>query len=95
MNIAEILKSENGALLVVDAKDLKEFASTIAAETAERIEREQADMQITPTQAADMLRVNRSTLWRWDRENYLKPAKVGAKRFYWLSDVKRIKGVRG
>lgn len=94
MNIAEILKNENGALLVVDAKDLKEFANTIAAETAERIEREQADMQITPTQAANMLGVDRSTLWRWGRENYLVPVKVGAKCFYWLSDVKRIKGVR-
>lgn len=94
MNIAEILKNENGALLVVDAKDLKEFANTIAAETAERLEREQADMQITPTQAATMLGVDRSTLWRWGRENYLVPVKVGAKCFYWLSDVKRIKGVR-
>ena len=94
MNIAEILKSEKGALLVVDAKDLKEFANTIAAETAERLEREQADMQITPTQAANMLGVDRSTLWRWGRENYLVPVKVGAKCFYWLSEVKRIKGVR-
>lgn len=94
MNIAEILKSEKGALLVVDAKDLKEFANTIAAETAERLEREQADMQITPTQAANMLGVDRSTLWRWQKENYLVPVKVGAKCLYWLSEVKRIKGVR-
>lgn len=94
MNIAELMKSENSTLLVVDAKDLKEFANTIAAETAERLEREQADMQITPTQAAAMLGVDRSTLWRWGRENYLVPVKVGAKCFYWLSDVKRIKGVR-
>ena len=44
-----------------------------AAETAERLEREQADMQITPTQAANMLGVDRSTLWRWREAGKIVP----------------------
>ena len=94
MNIAEILKNEHSTLLVVDAKDLKEFANTIAEDTAERLRKEQEDMQISAAQAAKMLGVGMTTLWRWHKENYLVPACVGRKRLYWLSDVKRIQGVR-
>ena len=45
-------------------------------------------------QAAKMMGVGMTTLWRWHKENYLVPACVGRKRLYWLSEVKRIQGVR-
>ena len=39
-----------------------------------------------------MLGVDKSTLWRWSKQNYLAPIEVGGKRVYKVSDVKQILG---
>ena len=39
---------------------------------------------------AEMLDVDKSTLWRWAKVGYLVPINVGGKRRYRMSDVKRI-----
>ena len=41
-------------------------------------------------EAASRLGVSRSTLWRWDKDGYLKKIKRGKKITYRLSDVERI-----
>ena len=41
---------------------------------------------LTAEETAKRLKVNRSTLWRWNKEGYL----VGSKVRYKLSDVERI-----
>jgi hypothetical protein len=41
-------------------------------------------------QAAEMLDVDLSTLWRWNNENYLSAIEVGGKRRYKLSEVNKI-----
>ena len=41
-------------------------------------------------ETATELSVDKSTLWRWQRQNYLTPIKVGGKKKYRLSDVERI-----
>jgi excisionase family DNA binding protein len=45
---------------------------------------------ITADQAADMLMVSRHTLWRWGKEDVLKPIKVGGKVLYRFEDVKNF-----
>lgn len=50
---------------------------------------------LTPQQTAEMLGVTTNTLWRWNRDSYLKNVKVGRKLFYKKSDVlKLLDGVR-
>jgi len=39
---------------------------------------------------AEILDVDKSTLWRWQKQGYLVPIEVGGKRRYKMSDVKRI-----
>jgi len=39
---------------------------------------------------AEMLDVDKSTLWRWAKIGYLVPINVGGKRRYRMSDVNRI-----
>ena len=41
---------------------------------------------------AEILDVDKSTLWRWQKQGYLVPIEVGGKRRYRMSDVKRILG---
>lgn len=45
---------------------------------------------LTTDQTAERLHVNRSTLWRWNKDKYLCPIKVGHKTLYRVSDVERI-----
>jgi len=39
---------------------------------------------------AEILDVNKSTLWRWQQQRYLVPIEIGGKRRYKMSDVQRI-----
>lgn len=45
---------------------------------------------MTAEETAKRLKVDRSTLWRWNKEGYLVANKVGNKVRYKLSDVERI-----
>ena len=37
------------------------------------------------------LKVSKSTLWRWEKQQYLTPVKLGRKKYYRPSDIQRIK----
>ncbi len=45
---------------------------------------------LTITQAAKLLSIDRSTLWHWDKEGYLKKIHIGGKPRYKRSDIDRI-----
>ena len=45
------------------------------------------DVTLTRQEAADKMRITLPTLWRYDKENLLKPQKIGGRRIYLLSDI--------
>lgn len=45
---------------------------------------------LSRTKTALMLGVTLSTLWRWDKENYLKPVRVGGKVLYRETEIQRV-----
>ena len=45
---------------------------------------------LTAEETAKRLGVDRSTLWRWNKEGYLLAIKIGSKVRYKLSDVERL-----
>lgn len=93
MNIASLIESEANVQIVVTLSDLKDFALTIASEVMEAKEKE--ERYLTPDVVADMVGVSKNTLWRWEKEKYLIPFKIGRKSRYKLSDVKSILEGRG
>lgn len=50
----------------------------------------EADQLIKPSEAAEQLGVNLTTLWRWHNEGYLVKVYVGNKPRYKQSDIDRI-----
>lgn len=88
MNIASLIESEANVQIVVTLSDLKEFALTVASEVLAAKEKE--ERYLTPDDVADMVGVSKNTLWRWEKEKYLIPIKIGRKSRYKLSDVKLI-----
>lgn len=96
MNIASLIESEANVQIVVTLSDLKEFALTIVSEAMAAKEAEKkGERYLTPDVVADMVGVSKNTLWRWEKEKYLIPIKVGRKSRYKLSDVKSILEGRG
>lgn len=91
MNISALLNSDANISVVVSVADLKEFALNVVAETmaAKEAEKKQ-EKYLTPDDVADMVGVSKNTLWRWERDKYLIPIKVGRKSRYKLSDVNKI-----
>lgn len=45
---------------------------------------------LTPKQVCERLSKDRATLWRWDKEGYLKGHKFGNRVRYRLCDVERV-----
>lgn len=96
MNINSLLNSDANISVVVSVADLKEFALCVVTEAMAAKETEKKEERyLTPDVVADMVGVSKNTLWRWEKEKYLIPFKVGRKSRYKLSDVKSILEGRG
>ena len=82
--------------VTVGLAGLIEFGKFVVAETKQQIEQTLADAAaesyLSTQKTAELLDCDVSTLWRWNKRNYLNHISVGGKRRYRMSDVKRILG---
>lgn len=87
-------QQSNSVLYMISADDLRSLVKELYAEEQQRIERAIAESREVPTvtrhEAARMLNVTLSTLWRWDKEGYLNPVKIGSKVLYRATDIDRL-----
>ena len=85
---------KSNTLVMMTGDDLKFLAKTMLLEVKKELENEIADGKsdrlLSIDQAAGLLGVNRSTLWKWAKRDYLKPIEVGGKRRYRLSDINAV-----
>lgn len=95
MNIQEILGTKENVLVVVNLNDLKEMYNTLLDEReAERMsesDNQRKNELVSADETAKVLGVKRNTLWRWARDGYLTPVKIGRKRFYKQADIDSLK----
>lgn len=91
MSIKELLDSGQNVIIAVTPADLKEFAMTVAEELKSAGESsEPPDVRLTLKDAAVMLGVTTSTLWRWRKTGYLVPdGYIGHKPYYIESRLKK------
>lgn len=90
--IEEILKQQN-IIVSLTSEQLNEFAEQILSGARAIYETKvQPEQYLTRKQTAEMLDVDLSTLWRYDKQGYLCPVEIGGKRKYKLSDINRILG---
>lgn len=99
MELAKILNENENVMLVVSGKDLKEFANTIAHRFVSYMEIEPVsepdnEKLYTASEVGEMLHVTSTTLYRWDKANYLKPTRIGGKRFYRGEDIKKLSNTK-
>ncbi|NWJ49575.1 MAG: helix-turn-helix domain-containing protein [Bacteroidetes bacterium] len=94
MNLDEIIKTGVTINLTVNSEDLFAWGKNLIAESKKELEQivieDKAETYPTPKQVSEILNVNLSTLWRWDRKGYLKTIEFGGGRRYLMSEVKAL-----
>lgn len=98
MNIQELLKTDAKVNLTVSAVDLKEFALSLIEEARKMGEdtTKEREPVYTAQEAAKLLGVNVSSLWRWAKSGYLVPhSHIGRRRIYSDSQIEAIKKDKG
>lgn len=86
----KIGKDDSHIQVVVSVLDLKEFLLEIMEKYSNPNPPREEETYLTTVQVKEMLHCTATTLWRWNKIGYLCFTKVGSKRCYKLSDVKRI-----
>jgi len=99
MNIYELVKQCPDLNLTVKAGELLEMVEYCVQSTRKALEQQITDSNTetypSPEQVSKILGVDKSTLWRWSKINYLVPISIGGKKRYKMSDVKKLLGERG
>lgn len=94
MNIQELLKSDANFTVSIGISDLRVWHSEVIADTRRELEEivlsDKAESYPTVKQVSEMLNVDLTTLWRWNKKGYLKTIEFGGGRRYKMSDVKSI-----
>ena len=94
MNIQEILKTGANFTVSIGINDLKEWhyevINSIKKELEEIVLSDKAETYPTVKQVSDILNVDNSTLWRWNKRGYLKTIEFGGGRRYKMSEVKAL-----
>lgn len=94
MSIAELLKKDANITLAISINDLREWHKEVIQDTRKKLEdaviSDKAETYPSAKQVSDILSVDLSTLWRWEKRGYLVPVNVGGKRRYKMSEVKQI-----
>lgn len=93
-NLFSFLNDHPDLTVSIKLGDLVEANRLLIAETKRELEQQiiDANTETYPSRekVMEILDVTASTLWRWQKQNYLVPINVGGKRRYLMSDIKKI-----
>lgn len=92
--LAELASSCPGLMVTVKCSDLIEAIRSVVEETKlhlEQVNSEQTtETYLTEDEVKQMLDVSHSTLWRWQKQGYLSPVKIGRKNRYRKSEIEAL-----
>lgn len=94
--ITDIINQKENVLVVVSLNDLKELVRHIYDEREAEIKAlsdKQHDKELlSADETSSILGVKKNSLWRWSKNGYLTPVKIGRKCYYRMDDINRIQG---
>mgnify|MGYP002349820423 CR=1 FL=1 len=92
--LTELASSCPGLMVTVKCSDLIEAIRSVVEETKlhlEQVNSEQTtETYLTEDEVKQMLDVSHSTLWRWQKQGYLSPVKIGRKNRYRKSEIEAL-----
>jgi len=93
MNIENLIASGVSVSVTLTPKELVEVIDYVVGKTKVELENsirsKYVEVYLTTQEVCDFLKVDPSTLWRWDKREYLKPIYIGGKKRYVMSEIKQ------
>ncbi len=93
-NLIALAKACPDVTISIKIGDLIEANEALVAQTKEQLEQIINDQSVetypSREKVAELLDVDKSTLWRWAKRGLFVPIEVGGKRRYRMSDVRRM-----
>jgi len=95
MDIKEVIKDNPNINITVNASDLLAFGESIATQTAQSVIQNTDEKVYTRNEVIQKFDICSATLWRWDKLNLINSKKIGNRRFYSESEIKRLTTQKG
>ena len=94
LDLIKVAKHCPGLKVEISIGDLIEANMLLIAEVKRELEQsiadEKAETYLSREKVMEILDIASTTLWRWQKLNYLVPIMVGGKRRYRKSDIMKI-----
>ncbi len=92
IDILDLIRDGRSNIVIqVNGQDLLDFADALfkrATDNAMKsLEKKNDKEYLTKKEVMSLLKVCETTLWIWNRDNYLKPVKIGRRVLYRKCDV--------
>ena len=95
MNLDDIIKENPNINLTVIASDLLKFGQNIATQTAQTVLNNHEEKVFTRNEVKEKFNVCDATLWRWDKLGLIMGKKIGNRKYYPESEIKRLLSLKG
>ena len=86
MKLSELSNLDANVCVSITLSDLREFLVSVMAEV-QGAKPAKEELYLSTDEVAKELQVTKPTLWRWNKNCYLQPVKIGRKLLYRKSDV--------
>jgi len=84
------IKMSQVQLINLSITDLKCLISDVMKQELSSVPKSSPDRLVSPKETSEMLGIDLSTLYRWDKLGYLTKIKIGGKVRYRLSDIQKL-----
>lgn len=91
MSIENLIESGVNVNVTLTPKELIEVIDYVVQKTKMELENQiisqKQEVYLTSKEVSQFLKVDNSTLWRWEKRGYLKPLYIGGKKRYPKSEI--------
>ena len=91
MSIENLIESGVNVNVTLTPKELIEVIDYVVQKTKTELENQiisqTQEVYFTSKEVSEFLKVDNSTLWRWEKRGYLKPIYIGGKKRYPKSEI--------
>lgn len=95
MILENIIKENPNINLTIKANDLMEFGNNIAEKTATKVLNNHDEKIFSRSEVIEKFKVCSATLWRWDKMGLINGRKIGNRKYYPESEIKRLMEQKG
>ena len=93
MEIEKLIERGVNINITLTPKELVEVidyvVNRVKLEMEEDIRSKNSEVYLTSKEVCDFLSIDNSTLWRWEKREYLKPLYVGGKKRFPKSEIEK------